>query len=224
MQRLEFISTLSLFQGLRYEELEALAQSALEKTYDQGQYLVKDTDEAGFLFLIREGRVKLSKTSATGKEQTLYFYHSGDILGLFTLFTGTDFPADAVAMEKTRALLFSKKNLEKAALQAPSLLSNLFFALAMRMNECLRTVESLSLKELPQRLATFLTMTMAAEGAARRFELPYSHRELAKVLGTTAESLSRTISRMARDGILRVEGRTIEILKPALLGDLADES
>jgi len=222
MQRLEFISTLSLFQGLRYEELEALAQSAREETYQPGQFLVKDEDEAGYLFLIREGRVKLTKTSTGGKEQTIYFYNPGDLLGLFTLFTGTAFPADAVALEKTQTLVFNKKNLEKAALQAPSLLSNLFFALAMRMNECLRTVESLSLKELPQRLAAFLTLMSAEGGTAPRIELPYSHRELAKVLGTSPESLSRAISRMSRAGVLRVDGRTIEILKPEVLGELAD--
>jgi len=119
-------------------------------------------------------------------------------------------------------LAFNKKSLEKAALQAPSLLSNLFLALAMRMNECLRTVESLSLKELPQRLAAFLTLTSAEGGMARRIELPYSHRELAKVLGASPESLSRTISRMARSGVLRVEGRSIEILKPEVLVDLSD--
>lgn len=212
IQRIDFLSAIPLFQGLADQELEVLSQSAIERSYTAGQCLANDSDSSETLFLVQEGRVRLTKTSYAGKEQTLHIFGPGDLVGLFSLFTGASFPASAIALEESRMLLFSRERLELAAQRIPSLLINLFHALAMRHAECIRTVENLSLKETPQRLAAFLLLESKKAGNAFALSLAYSHRELAKILGTTPETLSRVLSRFIQNGLVTQEGRVIHIL------------
>ncbi|MDX9800052.1 MAG: Crp/Fnr family transcriptional regulator [Spirochaetia bacterium] len=221
MDRVEFISTVALFQGLSDQEIDALNCAAVEKKYFSGQFIKKEFEESGTLYLLRKGRVKLTKSSYNGKEQTIQMYKPGEMIGLFALFTGVPFPANAVAIEDSVVLLFSRKNLEKTAKLAPSLMVNLFFALAMRMNECIRTVESLALKEIPQRLATYILVLLGNDKKPDVLQLPVNQKELSRVIGTTPETLSRVFARLAKAGILQIKGKNVHILDLKQLEDIS---
>jgi CRP/FNR family transcriptional regulator len=222
MLRVDFLSTVQLFKGLTDRELEALSQSAIERRYLPGQYLIDDSEPSERLFLIWEGRVKLTKSSFSGKEQTLQIYGPGDLVGLFSLFTGSSFPAAAIALSACRALIFPRILLERSAEKIPSLMVNLFYALAARQSECIRTVGSLALKETPQRLAAFLLLELNKSNKKNEVTLGYSHRELAKIIGTSPETLSRVLSSFIHDGIIEQNGRSISVLKRTLLENLEE--
>jgi CRP/FNR family transcriptional regulator len=212
MQRLDFLSAVPLFQNLTDLELVAMSQSGLEQWFFAGQFLINEFDTAETLFLVWEGQVKLTKTSYSGREQTVQVYGPGELVGLFSLFTGLPFPAAARAMTKCRVLSFSRMRLEKAAQRIPSLMINLFYALAMRQNECILTVESLALEETPQRLASYLLGESQKSSSGFEITLSYSQRELAKILSTTPETLSRVLSRFSQERLITQDGRKICIL------------
>lgn len=220
MQRISFLSTVPLFQGLSDQELEAMNQSACEKKLSPGQCLVHDAESADNIFLVWEGRIKLTKLSYTGKEQTIQLYGPGDLIGLFTLFTGSTFPAAAIALDSCRVLVFSRIRLERAAQHIPSLLVNLFYALANRQSECIRMVENMTLKETPQRLAAFLLYESQKNGNGSELTLDFSHKELSKILGTTPETLSRVLTRFTHSALIAQNGRSIQILDRKALENL----
>jgi CRP/FNR family transcriptional regulator len=85
-------------------------------------------------------------------------------------------------------------------------------------------IESLSLMEIPQRLASFLLHALTREGdrEMNRLELTITQRELAKILGATPEALSRAIRKMSNAGILIMDGRSIRILDRNALEELAE--
>jgi len=85
-------------------------------------------------------------------------------------------------------------------------------------------IESLSLKEIPQRLASFLLHALTREGdkEINRLELTITQRELAKILGATPEALSRAVRKMSNAGILAMDGRSIRILDREALEELAE--
>ncbi len=222
MLRIDFLSTIPLFKGLSDRELEALSQSAVERRYLPGQYLINDTESSERLFLIWEGRVKLTKSSFSGKEQTLQIYGPGDLVGLFSLFTGSSFPAAAIALCACKALIFPRILLERSAEKIPSLMVNLFYALAARQSECIRTVGTLALKETPQRLAAFLLLELNKSSQKEEVLLDYSHRELAKIIGTRPETLSRVLSSFIHDGIIEQNGRSINVLKREFLENIEE--
>ncbi|PKN09342.1 MAG: Crp/Fnr family transcriptional regulator, partial [Deltaproteobacteria bacterium HGW-Deltaproteobacteria-5] len=158
------------------------------------------------------------------KEQTLQLLGPGDPFGLCTAFATDSFPASAMAIEKSAVLLIPGTVMEATARQEPVLLLNIIQILSQRLKDSMTLIESLALKEIPGRLASFLNHELLRNAADKKtiVELTLSQRELAKILGATPETLSRALRKMANDGILATAGRTITILDHKALEQLAE--
>jgi CRP/FNR family transcriptional regulator, dissimilatory nitrate respiration regulator len=218
------MKTLALFQGIPAEKLKALAERALYRTYGAGEMLIGETDPARSFYVVMTGQVKLYKISAEGKEQTLNLLGPGDPFGMCTAFAVDSFPANAMALEESGVLLIPGPQMEATAMQEPRLLLNIIRVLSERLKESMTLIESLALKEIPQRIASFLIHSLAREReqGVSRLELTVTQRELAKILGSTPEALSRTLRKMTNAGVLAVDGRVIRILDYEALGKLAE--
>jgi len=223
MQRLEFLSKNPLFSGLSEKQLKLLASLIREREYEEGQFIVRDKDNIESLCFVRSGSVKLTKYSRTGKEQIVHIYSEGELMGICTLFTDSLFPANAVALEKTRVYTLSKDKLEQIAYNEQTFLLNLVFVLSARLAESMSMVESLSLKKAHQRLAAFLEYSNLMRDDADKIRLPFSHQDLSRMLGVTPETLSRAFNRMKQKGIIQMECRTITILNHAALREMSED-
>jgi CRP-like cAMP-binding protein len=224
MDLLKRMQTLALFQGVPPEKLKALAERALYRTYKAGEMFIGDTDPAHAFYVIMTGQVKLYKSSPEGREQTLNLLGPGDPFGMCTAFAIESFPANAMALEESGILLIPGPVMEAVAMKEPRLLVNIIQILSNRLREAMSLIESLSLMEIPQRLASFLIHSLTREGGKEitQLELAITQRELAKILGATPEALSRALRRMSDAGLLAVDGRSIRILDRESLGELAE--
>jgi CRP/FNR family transcriptional regulator len=207
----EVLKHIPLFNGLPQQQLDLLAVCAREKNYRTGQAIFLDAQEAKALYLLIWGKVKIYKTSSEGREQTIFVFGPGEPFCL-TALADEYSPASAMALEDTRIVYFPSDKLEEVARVEPSLLFNLMLVLIRRLKESLVLIESLSLKEIPQRVAAYVLNQLEREAGKETFELPFSQRELAKVLGTIPETLSRVFKKMANDGILQVDNRTVRVI------------
>ena len=224
MDLLKRMQTLDLFQGIPVEKLKALAQRALYRTYKAGEMFIGDTDRAHAFYVIITGQIKLYKSSPEGREQTLNLLGPGDPFGMCTAFAIDSFPANAMALEESGILLIPGPVMEAIAMTEPRLLVNIIQVLSERLRESMSLIESLSLKEIPQRLASFLIDALSREGrpGMNQLALTVTQRELAKILGATPEALSRGIRKMSNAGMLAVDGRSIRILDREALRELAE--
>ncbi len=223
MQRIEFLSKTTMFSGLSDSQLKLIAGLIREKEYEEGQFVVRDNDIMDSLCLLSKGSVKLTKYSPNGKEQIEHIYSPGEMMGLCTLFTENLFPANAIALEKSRVYLLSKKKLEAIAYKEQSLLLSLVFALSARLAESMGMVESLALQKVPQRLASFLTYSLSLTEDSDTIELPFSHQELSKMLGATPETLCRAFHDLKKNRVISMEGRSITIIDRESLKNMIDE-
>lgn len=215
----EVLKYIPLFQGLPDNHVKVLAGCAIEKNYSSGQTIFIDTQEHRALYLIVWGRVKIYKSAIDGREQTIFLFGPGEPFCLTAL--ADEFsPASAMALADTRILMFPAEVLEDVARQEPSLLFNMLLVLSKRLKESLVLIESLSLKDIPERLAAFLVHSLKQKKDPDVFDPGFSHRELAKILGATPETLSRVLRKLAAEGILSVEGRKIRIHDHAALEEL----
>ena len=224
MDLLKKMQTLALFQGIPSEKLKALAERALYRTYKAGEMFIGDTDPAHAFYVIMTGQVKLYKSSPEGREQTLNLLGPGDPFGMCTAFAIESFPANAMALEESGILLIPGPVMEAIAMKEPRLLVNIIQILSNRLREAMSLIESLSLMEIPQRLASFLIHSLTREGGKEitQLESAITQRELAKILGATPEALSRALRRMSDAGLLKVDGRSVRILDRESLGELAE--
>jgi CRP-like cAMP-binding protein len=224
MDLLKRMQTLALFQGVHAEKLKALAERAIYRTCKAGEMFIGETDPAHAFYVVITGQVKLYKSSPEGREQTLNLLGPGDPFGMCTAFAVESFPANAMALEESGILLIPGPVMEAVAMKEPRLLVNIIQILSNRLRESMILIESLSLKEIPQRLASFLIHVLTREGGQgmNQLELTVTQRELAKILGATPEALSRGIRKMINAGVLAVDGRSIRILDREALGELAE--
>jgi CRP/FNR family transcriptional regulator, dissimilatory nitrate respiration regulator len=215
---------IGLFQGVSLEKIRLLAAQATYKKFKPGEMVIGETDPIRSFYVVISGQLKLYRSSAEGKEQTLQLLGPGDPFGLCTAFATDAFPASAMAIEESTVLLIPGTVMGAIARQEPALLLNIIQILSQRLKDSMALIESLALKEIPGRLASFLRHSLPFNSPDKNtsVELTISQRELSKILGATPEALSRTLRKMTNDGILATAGRVITILNHKALEQLAE--
>ncbi|MFW5837867.1 MAG: Crp/Fnr family transcriptional regulator, partial [Desulfovibrionaceae bacterium] len=186
-----------------------------------GEIIVTESEPRRGFHVVLSGRVKVFKASAEGKEQTVYVFGPGEPFCLCGAFGEEGHLASAAALEASRVLVLPPAGMEKLAAREPALPMAMVSLLSRRLKESLELIESLSLKGLPGRLAAFLLQGAEESGGEAVVRLHLTHRELAKMLNATPEALSRTLKRLADDGLVENRGREIAILDEARLRDAA---
>ena len=217
----EEISEAALFQGLLAEQVESLARICVERRYIKGEELFSEGSSASGFYLAVSGKFKIFKLSPEGKEQILHIFGRGEIFGEVPAFAGGNYPASAEAIESGRALFFPRSSFMDLIVREPAIAVNLLGILSRRLRRFTHMIEDLSLKDVPGRLSAYLIYLGERSADRQVLELDITKTQLASLLGTIPETLSRIFAKMAQQGIISVEGRTIRVLDMKLLEAVA---
>ncbi|MBW1740429.1 MAG: Crp/Fnr family transcriptional regulator, partial [Deltaproteobacteria bacterium] len=172
-------------------------------------------------YVVVEGLVKIFKVSLEGKEQILHILGPREPFGEVPVFSGQDYPAHAEAISDSHLFFFPKNAFTDLIRQNPSLALSMLAVLSMRLRQFTVQVEHLSLREVPGRLSAYLLYLSGEKGGERFIDLNISKGQLASLLGTIPETLSRILAKMARQGLIQVHGSCIKILDRLSLEELA---
>ncbi len=205
------LSGMPLFAGLSKAQYEALARIGVRRSFRKGERIFSEGDDGIGFYMVIEGRVKIFKISAEGKEQILHLFGPGESFGEVSVFTGRGFPADAVTSLQTTLLFFPRMAFSALIQKDPALALNMLGQLSIRLRHFADLIEDLSLKEVPGRLAKYL-LYLGNKDSNREMALDISKGQLASVLGTIPETLSRILAKMHRKGLIRLRGARILIL------------
>lgn len=219
---MEIVSKTPLFSGINEDALQAVCAITERKDYDKGQIIFSEGDAGNGFYSIVSGRVKIFKVSTEGKEQILHIFGSGEPFGEVPVFTGRPFPATAQAITGTSLLFFPKTAFVALIHQNPSLALRMIGVLSMRLREFTVQIENLSLKEVPGRLSSYLLYLSDEQENPNTVKLNISKSQLASLLGTIPETLSRILTKMAAARLIRVQGSDIQLLDRIGLEDLAE--
>ena len=220
---LNIISQAPLFNGLSADQLNEVKQIAIDKFYDRDKTVFWDGDDCNGFYIVAAGKVKIYKVSFEGKEQILHIYGPGNPFGEVPVFSGQKFPASAQTIVKSHLLFFPKNAFIDLITKNPFLALNMLAVLSMRLRQFTVQVENLSLKEVPGRLASYLLYLSEEQGKTDTVTLSISKGQLASLLGTIPETLSRIFAKMSVQNLIQVSGRDIRLLDLAGLADLAEQ-
>jgi CRP/FNR family transcriptional regulator, dissimilatory nitrate respiration regulator len=215
------LSITPLFKGLSEHDLDEIGGIAIDRSYHRGESIFMEGDEADGFYIVTDGQVKIYKTSLDGKEQILHIYGPGNPFGEVPVFSGSRFPANAQALVKSRILFLPRNAFVRLIAEHPSLSMNMLGELSMRLRQFTVQIENLSLKEVPSRLASYLIVLAEEQEQSDRVTLTISKGQLASLLGTIPETLSRIFSKMSAQQLIRVEGKEIYLLDSLGLEDLS---
>lgn len=221
MEITRFLATVPLFHGLTPAQYDELAMIATDQTVRKGQSIFAEGDPGNGFYVVGSGLVKIYKLSLEGKEQILHLFGPGEPFAEAAVFTGSSFPAHAMALEESRVFFFPRQAFIELIRQNPDLAMNMMAALSMRLKKFAHLIENLSLKEVPGRLAAHLLFLSEQQGDTDTVALPVSKTQLASLLGTIPETLSRMLAKLAKQGYLAINGPQITILQRDRLEDLA---
>ncbi len=216
------LQSVPLFQDLPAQQIQELKDNSQSLSFDKGQTIFSQDEPGKGFYVLLQGRVKVYKLSLEGKEQILHIFGPGEPIGEVPVFAGETFPAHAQALEASTLRFFPRDRLISLFQKDPHLAMNMLAVLSKRLRQFTRMIEDLSLKELPNRLAAYLVHLQDASGGQEQISLDVTKGTLANILGTTQETLSRTLRRMAESGIIAMDRRTITILSDGRLEDLAE--
>jgi CRP/FNR family transcriptional regulator len=221
MELINKIAAISLFEGLPLDQHKNLFDIAKKKTFNRGQIIFSEGDESIGFYIIISGKVKIFKLSAEGKEQILHIMESDEPFGEAAVFAGKNYPASAQALAETKVFLFPRRSFVNLISKNPSLALNMLAFLSRRLRKLAALVEDLSLKAVPGRLAAYLLYLSDRNSKTDILELDISKNQLASLLGTIPETLSRILKRMDQDKLIKTSSRRIHILDRQGLLELA---
>ncbi|HDR16887.1 MAG TPA: Crp/Fnr family transcriptional regulator, partial [Desulfobacteraceae bacterium] len=212
MNLLQILSLVPFFEGLPESQLSQVGSIAVVREVSKGAVIFSEGDEGNGFYVLASGRVKIFKLSLEGKEQILHIFGPGEPFGEVALFSGKHFPAGAQALEASMALFFPRDAFVSLIKSNPDIALNMLAVLSVRLRIFTRMVEDLSLKEVPGRVAAYLLYLSDRLGGASRLDLDITKSQLAALLGTIPETLSRILGRMSSRGLISIDGACIRIL------------
>ena len=211
-KKIELLAGSLLFSGLPTEQVQKIDQIATNKRYAKGAAIFHEGDPGIGFYMVATGRVKIFKMSFDGKEQILHIFGPGEPFGEVPVFHGSPFPANAETLTEAELLFFPRAEFVHLVTNTPSLALNMLAVLALRLRRFATQIENLSLKEVPGRLASHLCYLMDEQRRQDKVVLDIPKGQLASLLGTSSETLSRIFNKMTEEGLIRVDGKTIAIL------------
>lgn len=215
-----------LFAGINESEQAGLmtCAAAKERTFATGQYIYRLGDTTDTMYLIKSGSVMIARDFASGRRNVLFSVHKGDVFGEPFSYTEEKLCwADAIAVGKVTVIAipwnFVYGFCENACAKHQRLVRNMLEIISDKNFRIIRKLYLLSGKTIRERISMWLII--GARGG-ESFTSCMNKEELADFLGTTRPSLSREMSQMQADGLLRCNRRTYTILDRAALEELAE--
>jgi len=183
--------------------------------YSSGELLFSEGEPCNGLNIISRGRVRIFKTSVSGREQVLAVQHPGESIAEIPVFDGGPYPASAIAVEDAEIAFISRRDFQAFCLEHPEVALKVLAVVGARLRRLVAIIEELSFTTIRQRLVSMLVRLAQSDGkkTARgvEFVLPSSHQELANQLGTVRELISRNLTRLQAEGLLEVDSRQIVV-------------
>jgi CRP/FNR family transcriptional regulator len=225
-QLIEELKRADLFSRLEIGDLSALLPIARTRQVDHGEILFSAGDRASGFYVLLEGKIKLFKVSADGKEYILRVVQSGQTFAEAAAFSGLTYPVFAETMSQCRLVYFDTKDFRDLIHRSPQLALNMIATMAALLHSLNQKIEDLSLREVAARLSRHLLAQAreehgaVADGASFRLETTKS--ALAARLGTISETLSRTFKKLQQQGIVEVARDRVTLLDCRQLQEVAD--
>ncbi len=212
---MEALRCCQLFVGLSTEDLTAIASFSVQRALAKDEYLFRQTAPSEGFYVVQSGAINVHRVSAAGKEQVIHVFRAGESFAEAALASPTGYPADARAVEASTVLLIPKIPVLAFIGRRPDLAMRMLGSMSTHLRVVVSMLDDLTLKDVETRLVNWLVKH--GHGRAGPVALPGTKRVLAAELGTSSETLSRTLARLRARKLISVAAKTITVHDAAAL-------
>lgn len=220
---------MQIFSGLTEAELTRLVECVAPRQYAAGEVIFCEGEPCTGHYVVERGHVRVFKTSAGGREQVLTIDGPGSSVAEIPVFDGGVYPASGVAVENATLLFIGKQEFQALCMAYPQVALKVLRVVGGRLRRLVGIIEELSFTTVRHRLISLLLRLAQREGRETaegvEFLLPANNQELAYQIGTVRELVSRNLSRLQNEGLVKMEGRRVVARDLKLLeAELAEAS
>ena len=196
--------------------LELIENSKFKQSFQPGEVLFREGDRCQHIYCIETGKVAVRKFSAKGQSIILYLMLAGDTLGYRELLTGEDYRVSAEVIEPSTICLIDPGSVLSLLEHNPILGLRFLKRSSAELSHAEERILHNSVLSVRARFAHLLVvlinrLEVGADARKHDFELPLSRHDLASMIGTTPESMSRIIRQLENDGVVHFSGRNVHI-------------
>jgi CRP-like cAMP-binding protein len=213
---IELLSHAPIFRDLSPEELARVAAGTTEVRAERGRLLFQRGDPCEGFHIVVFGQVKLSVGTAAGAEKVVEIIGPSMTFGEALMFTDRPYVVSATALADSLLLHVAKETLYAELERDPRLARRMLAGLSWRLHMLVKDVEALTLHSATQRVIGYLAR-LEDDGGTGRATLPAQKSLVASRLNLTPEYFSRILHELSAAGLVRIDGRDIEILDPERL-------
>ena len=198
-----------LFSAVSDEGLESVAQLLIERRFPKNKTIVEEGLTGDFMYVIREGRVKVTKLSGDGREKILEMLEEGSFFGEMSLLDSAPRSASVKALTDVRILALARKDFLNVLRRSSGLALAVIQELTKRLRQQDEQASSLSFQRVRQRTMGLLLRLAREESTVtdRRVTPSLTHQQIADMIGTSRETVTRAIKGLKEDGWLQQEGK-----------------
>ena len=199
-EALERLAALPLFAGVPLDALQPLIAAMRERTLAAGELLCGRGDPGDRLFVVIEGRLRVSVVTAEGRELSMRIAGAGEMVGEIAAFDGRPRTTDMTAIAPTRVSALPSEAFFAALDREPLIARNALKMLCGRLRDTTSQLETIALYPIEQRLARLLLVAMGAAeptpGRRTAVALDLSQTEIAQLLGATRSKVNVALGRL----------------------------
>ncbi|AYB38120.1 Crp/Fnr family transcriptional regulator [Brevibacillus laterosporus] len=210
-----------LFTKLLEEELQSIVDISQMRTYKARSFVFMQGDPLDRVFFIHSGKVKIQKTDATGREQIVSVLQAGEMFPHAGFFRKGTFPANAEILEIAQLIVIPIGDFENILLQYPQLCITLFKVLEEKIVDLQNRLEEKILHDMYEQIIMLLLRLCKSNGIQihdkYKLTTQFTNRELANMIGTSRETISRTINQLKRKKLIDIDENGFFIIIPEKL-------
>jgi len=211
--RIKQLEKIELFSGISPNSLEELATLMKEITFKKNSTVITQGDKTRSLFVITSGRMKVFANDEEGSQTIFTFLAKGDFFGELSLLDDAPRSASVVAVENSNVLNLSHHNFNLFLTAHPEIFPALFKALTTRIRQMDETICTLTSRDIYGRLVQTLNNEAKEQADGRLITQRLTHQDLAEMVGSSREMVSRIFKELKVGGYIEVEKKQIIIKK-----------
>jgi len=197
-----------LFSQLSDDELARISEPARERSYPKNSVILFEDDPGDALYVVVTGQVKVVLIGEDGREVILSVLGTGDFFGEMALIDDEPRSAHVIAMEDANLLVLRREDFQNCLQETPTIAFGLLRALSRRLRHADTKIGGLVLLDVNGRVARLL-LDLAKETDGINITRRITHHTIAQMIGSSRETVSRTIRDLAERGLIDVSRRAI---------------
>ena len=215
----KLLSGFSLFRDLNEKEMDKIVQISIAREWKKGNHIFMKDDPIENIYFMYSGKIKIYKSDINGREQIVNILTNGDMFPHVGFFRNGGYPAFSEVIEDAVLIVISKDDFEKLLLDNPELCIKIFKVLGEKIIDLQERLEEKILNNTYEQIIKLLIRLARSHGQKKTdvsylLKAEFTNKDLAKMIGTTRETVSRTLTKLKKEKLIEVDRKGNIIIEP----------